>query len=71
MGRFGAGGDVDKVAGAMLLWLLFLLFCGNGKMKKFRKFKISKKENNKKTIRNDSRMEGSKEAVGWRRKIPN
>ena len=38
-------------------------------MKKFRKFKISKTENNKKTIRNDLRMKGSEEVAGWRRKI--
>ena len=38
-------------------------------MKKFKEFQISKTENNKKTIRNDSRIKGSEEVVGWRRKI--
>ena len=38
-------------------------------MKKIKKFQISKAENDKKTIRNDSRMKGSEEVVAWRRKI--
>ena len=50
----------------MLLWML-LLFCENGKLKKFQKFQNSKTEKKQKSIGNDSRMEGSKEAVGWRR----
>ena len=40
-------------------------------MKKFKEFQISKTENNKKTIRNDWRMEGSEEVAGWRRKFRN
>ena len=51
---------------AMLLWML-LLFCENGKLKKFQKFQNSKTEKKQKSIGNDSQMEGSKEAVGWRR----
>ena len=34
VGRFGTGGDEDKVVGAMLLWMLFLLFCGKWKNEK-------------------------------------
>ena len=46
----------NKVAGAMLLWML--LFCENGKVN-------SKTEKNKKIIRNDLPMKGGEEGAGW------
>ena len=62
--RLGRAEMKNKAAGAMLL-----LFCENGKMKKFKKFQISKTEKNKKMIRNDSPMKGGEEVAGWPQKI--